>query len=123
MNRKESFFVSCTISIFLLAISVEVCSAEQLALLIDVHQNKGLTCSACHKEVPPKIGASSSLCMDCHGGEARVAMQTDNYDPNPHMSPHSSKLECNGCHHVHKPSVVSCTDCHPDIKFKKQFEK
>ena len=120
---RELFFILCTISIFPLGIWVEGCPGEQPSLLIDVHQSKGLMCSACHKEVPVKIRAPSSLCVDCHGGEAKVAMQTDNYDPNPHMSPHSSKLECNDCHHVHKPSVVSCTKCHADIKFKKQFEK
>jgi len=117
------FLILCVVSTFLLAIPVQICQAEQAPLLIDVHQSRGFMCSACHREAPAKIAVPSSLCIDCHGGEAKVVMRTENYDPNPHMSPHSSKLECNDCHHVHKPSVISCINCHTDIKFKKQFEK
>jgi hypothetical protein len=89
-------------------------------LLGDLHQAKGLSCSACHKETPPKSAAADETCIACHGGVAAIVARTSNYEPNPHVSPHSAELQCTTCHHAHKPSEIACLACHADKTFIRQ---
>ena len=93
--------------------------AAQSTLLADVHQSKGIKCTSCHKEEPPKNQVGSSVCLECHGGQMKLIERTNKYDPNPHVSPHSNKLVCEDCHHLHKPSEISCKVCHTNMEFKK----
>jgi len=88
--------------------------------LADLHRAHGLTCSACHKESPPQSAAPDKVCVDCHGGVAAIIARTENYDPNPHVSPHSADLQCSTCHHAHEPSEISCLACHADKTFVKR---
>ena len=88
--------------------------------LLELHQSRGLTCISCHAESLPQKAPASSKCADCHGDEAAVANRTSNKTPNPHAPPHLAPGEtqnCEECHHVHKPSEVTCTDCHHSFNF------
>ena len=90
--------------------------ADQLwaaeALLVDRHKNAGVNCDGCHKENPPSKPAPTSVCTDCHGDYAKIAEKTQNVKPqNPHES-HLGDVECEKCHHLHKPSVNYCGSCH-----------
>jgi hypothetical protein len=115
--------IQCIIKCMLLAFTLLFFTgglwAAQPSLLADVHKIKGLKCSSCHKEEPPKDKVSNSICLECHGGQMKVIERTNKYEPNPHISPHSNKLVCEDCHHVHKPSEISCQVCHTNMEFKK----
>lgn len=85
--------------------------ADPGLFLGDKHKNRGLDCSGCHKEDPPKQNVPMAVCLGCHGDYPKVAAQTNKLDPNPHDS-HLGGIDCEKCHHAHKPSVNACTDCH-----------
>lgn len=85
--------------------------AAEKNFLADRHQAKGIECSGCHKESPPKAAVPSEACLKCHGPYEKVAKQTENVSPNPHAS-HMGQLGCENCHMGHKPSVDYCSSCH-----------
>ncbi|MDQ5985108.1 MAG: Fumarate reductase flavoprotein subunit [Syntrophus sp. SKADARSKE-3] len=95
--------------------------AAPAAAGLERHQKAGLSCGSCHKETPPKVSVLDSQCMACHGDLAKLVQKTNKTYPNPHASPHLNPGEqpkCEDCHHIHKPSVVSCISCHEEFKFK-----
>ena len=85
--------------------------AAQEFLLGDKHKNLGIECSGCHQEDPPKQKVPMAACLGCHGDYAKVAAKTSKITPNPHDS-HLGEIECEKCHHSHKPSVNACNACH-----------
>jgi hypothetical protein len=94
---------------------------DQPAAGLKRHQKARLTCQSCHKETPPKELVPREQCMTCHGDLAKLIAKSSKAVPNPHASPHISPGEqpkCEECHHIHKPSEVSCNSCHQDFKFK-----
>jgi hypothetical protein len=79
--------------------------------LTDKHQKSGINCAGCHKETPPNAKVPMAACFQCHGDYAKLAEKTKKLPQNPHAS-HLDDLECDKCHHVHKPSVDYCAQCH-----------
>ncbi len=72
--------------------------AEDKKPLADRHKDRGLDCTACHKEPPPaKVKAES--CMMCHGDAVKMAERTKGKTPNPHAIP---TPDCVLCHSGHK---------------------
>jgi len=116
-------YLRCLVVLVLLTTPVDL-SAQQSSgharMLADLHQASGVACAACHKENPPKTAVPDQVCVACHGGVPAIIARTDNYEPNPHVSPHSADLRCATCHHAHKPSEVSCLACHADKTFVRQ---
>lgn len=89
-------------------------------LLIAKHRAAGLNCAQCHEEKPPARTPSIRVCTGCHGDQQALARKTENASPNPHAPPHAAPGEtqaCTECHHVHRPSEVTCTSCHRDFFF------
>ena len=91
-------------------------SAQDKNFLADRHAGKGLACSACHKESPPKEKVPMEVCTSCHGDYAKLAERTQKVEPNPHMS-HEGNLACESCHHGHKPPENHCQKCHATFSF------
>lgn len=85
-------------------------AAEGL-FLGDKHKNRGMDCSGCHKESPPKQDVPMVVCLGCHGDYPKVAAKTSKLDPNPHDS-HLGEVGCGKCHHAHNASVNACNECH-----------
>ena len=84
--------------------------------LAEKHKSRGIDCSGCHKENPPKQTVPMAACLGCHGDYRKVAARTGKLDPNPHDS-HLGEFDCGKCHHAHKASVNACAACHPiDMK-------
>ena len=81
------------------------------AFLGDAHKVRGIDCSGCHKESPPKHNVPMAVCLGCHGDYGKVAAKTKKLDPNPHDS-HLGEFDCGKCHHAHKASVNACNACH-----------
>jgi hypothetical protein len=90
-----------------------VWAAAPRPLLAEKHQSGGLACDACHQETPPKAAAPMATCLACHGGTyEKLAEKTQATKPkNPHES-HEGEVECEACHHAHKPSEDYCAQCH-----------
>ena len=84
--------------------------------LVERHKAAGTDCAGCHREEPPRAPVATAVCTDCHGAYAAIAARTAKDEPNPHAS-HQGDLPCETCHHVHKPSVDFCMQCH-DFGFK-----
>lgn len=87
---------------------------------LNKHQKAGLTCTDCHSETPPSRDVGENKCLGCHGDMDKLMKKTINADPNPHASPHMDPKEipkCGDCHGIHRPSGVSCLQCHPEFKF------
>ena len=108
----------------LLAIALLAAGASSRAadddLLLRTHQAAGVNCRSCHAESPPHGAPANAVCVDCHGGQAKVAERTRQIKPNPHAPPHLAAGEtqiCGDCHHVHHPSEVACTECHHSFHF------
>lgn len=102
------------------------------------HSKAGIGCLECHqltdkqeKENVTKFRSESyktslsqreypnDFCLRCHGSYKEVAERTKNYQKkdltqNPHES-HNGEINCNLCHKSHKPSVDSCSECHPPV--------
>ena len=79
--------------------------------LADKHKITGVACGGCHKENPPKNKVPTVICNECHGDQAKLANRTQKVIPNPHES-HLGEVECELCHHAHKPSEDYCGSCH-----------
>ncbi|PKN33553.1 MAG: hypothetical protein CVU61_12725 [Deltaproteobacteria bacterium HGW-Deltaproteobacteria-19] len=86
-------------------------SAPKGKFMADRHQDRGVTCDKCHKESPPKAAVPTKVCFECHGDYDRLAQRTKQVEPNPHAS-HEGKLDCEVCHHGHKPPTDHCGSCH-----------
>jgi uncharacterized paraquat-inducible protein A len=120
MNKRFQFISICLSSVLLALVfaawnGTGPGAAENKNFLADRHKGKGVECSACHNESPPKASVPMAACLKCHGSYAKVAKRTDNVSPNPHASPHVDKMgeiACEKCHHAHKPSVDMCAECH-----------
>jgi len=91
--------------------SPAVTLAAEGALLAETHKTGGIGCAECHQEEPPQKMAPTQKCLGCHGDYDELAKLTVKVEPNPHQS-HEGKLECEACHHVHKPSKDHCLECH-----------
>jgi Cytochrome c3 len=102
-------------ALVLLALCLVPALARADARLVERHTAAGVACAGCHREAPPPAAAAPSVCVSCHG-YAAVAAKTAKDEPNPHAS-HRGDLPCDSCHHVHKPSVDFCVQCH-DFGFK-----
>ena len=74
--------------------------------------HQALECTACHTTSVPKT-PEKSACLACHGSYAALAEKTATLNPafNPHSS-HRGQEDCASCHGVHKPSQLTCNDCH-----------
>ena len=118
----EAFCFVFAIVCFLIVMAVhDPGQAAPPAAGIEKHQQAGLTCQSCHKESPPNVTVAGAQCMTCHGDVAKLIAKSIKAVPNPHASPHISPGEtpkCEECHHIHKPSEISCNNCHQDFKFK-----
>lgn len=88
---------------------------------LEKHEKAGLTCQSCHRESPPQAVVPGTQCLTCHGDLKKLLAKSSKAVPNPHASPHITPGEppkCEECHHIHKPSEVSCYSCHQDFKYK-----
>lgn len=84
--------------------------------LHDMHQQAGIACTACHQETPAAAAPPDATCVACHG----TMLDGAQLAPDPHRSPHLSAGEvpvCSDCHHIHRPSEVSCVTCHRGFQF------
>ena len=90
--------------------------ATENAFLADKHKSAGIGCEGCHKEAPPKKNVPTSVCLQCHGDNSKLAEKTEKLSPNPHDS-HLGEIDCDKCHHSHKQSGDYCGSCH-SFKFK-----
>ena len=105
------------------ALVAAILSAHSLRagqLLIETHRAAGVNCGQCHQEKPPALKPPPDVCLACHGDQATLAKKSENASPNPHAPPHAPSGEtqiCTECHHVHRPSEVSCSNCHRDFFF------
>jgi fumarate reductase flavoprotein subunit len=86
-------------------------AAPQGKFLADRHQERGIQCDRCHKESPPKATVPTKVCFECHGDYDKIALKTKDVHPNPHAS-HEGNLDCEVCHHGHKPPRDHCAGCH-----------
>lgn len=94
-----------------------IAQAQEKKFLADVHAGKGMNCASCHKESPPKEKVPTDACVKCHGDYDKLAEKTAKIEPNPHKS-HLGNLDCEFCHHAHKPQENFCTQCHAGFTFK-----
>jgi fumarate reductase flavoprotein subunit len=86
-----------------------------------VHMQKGLDCTACHKQAAFDTIPKKETCLTCHGPSyADLATKTATQTPNPHKS-HLNDEECSSCHGVHRPFVFVCQSCHSDNVYKGRF--
>ena len=116
-NPIMIFALAAVLAAFLIYVPGQAASP---AAGLESHQKAGLTCQNCHKESPPKELVPGAQCLTCHGDLAKLVAKSSKAVPNPHASPHLNPGEvpkCEDCHHIHKPSVVSCKVCHQDFQF------
>jgi fumarate reductase flavoprotein subunit len=90
-------------------------AAPAQKLTADIHKDSGLACTDCHEDTPKKA-VSRDKCQQCHGSYAEIAKRTENLEPNPHYN-HTIDLDCNNCHHQHKPMEIYCHNCHKNLVF------
>lgn len=105
------------------------------------HAESGVTCIDCHKqtvfeqlneltifitgnyELPLKTRTfKNEFCFDCHEYETKhkdyeevkqtTAIWVEEFNRNPHASPHYPDLECHICHMSHQDSSIFCSQCH-----------
>ena len=81
------------------------------ALLEDRHGKARITCEGCHKENPPSKKVPTAVCLGCHGPYSKLTQETKRVEPNPHDS-HEGEIDCDRCHHNHKPTENYCAGCH-----------
>jgi hypothetical protein len=125
-KREKKTFVALVVPVMLgcalMVVSFPLWGqSAQPAAGLERHQKAGLTCQGCHKEAPPKVMVPDAQCMTCHGDLAKLIEKSNKAVPNPHASPHlnpGDQPKCDECHHIHKPSEVSCTNCHEEFKFR-----
>ncbi len=106
-----------SLGFFLLPKDGCIAQAPEKKLLADLHADKNLNCASCHKESPPKDKVSTDVCVKCHGDYEKLAAKTAKIEPNPHKS-HLGNIDCENCHHAHKPQENFCTQCHAGFTFK-----
>jgi len=109
-TRLSIVVISAVLLSFLSSHSFSATSAQP-AFLADKHKLRGVGCEGCHKESPPKERVPTSVCNKCHGDQVKLANRTQKVIPNPHDS-HLGNVECELCHHAHKPSEDYCGNCH-----------
>ena len=80
------------------------------AFLAGKHKSMGIDCVGCHKATPEKPPLMT-ICLGCHGPYDKLAARGEKLEHNPHAS-HLGELECDNCHHGHKPSTDYCARCH-----------
>ena len=85
--------------------------AAPSSYLAKKHTVAGILCEGCHKEGTSKEQVTTAVCIQCHGDRAKLGEQTQKVIPNPHDS-HVGDVECELCHHAHKPSENYCGNCH-----------
>ncbi len=86
--------------------------AQQKKFLADRHKDRGMDCSACHKESPPAKAVPSAVCKGCHDPEKLAMKSAEKLGRhNPHDN-HLGDIPCETCHHGHKPSEDACAKCH-----------
>ena len=86
--------------------------AQQGKFLADRHKDKGMQCSACHKESPLQKDVPFEMCKGCHDEEKLAEKSAAKFGrQNPHDN-HQGALACGECHKAHKPSVDICAKCH-----------
>ena len=90
----------------------------QNLFLAERHKSAGITCEGCHKENPPQKRVPMGVCTGCHGDVLKIAERTNKSDINPHDS-HVGVVECDSCHHSHKPFENFCSKCH-DFELKEK---
>lgn len=122
MYTPKNFFPFVLFIVILLAIcfGIGLVMAQPTATGIKKHQSAGVSCQGCHTETPPSNVVPDNQCLICHGDLTLLVEKTNKVYPNPHASPHlepSDMPKCSDCHHMHKPSTVSCSQCHPEFKF------
>lgn len=61
------------------------------------------------------------VCTGCHGDYSKLIELTEKSPINPHDS-HLGELECDSCHHSHKPFENYCARCH-DFKLKEEGKR
>lgn len=86
--------------------------------LHDTHEGAGVSCAICHQETPPAVAPPDALCVACHG--TMLDSGPSILTPDPHHSPHLGAGEvpvCSDCHHIHRPSEVTCVMCHRGFQF------
>ncbi|MCX7634143.1 MAG: cytochrome c3 family protein [Syntrophales bacterium] len=119
-RKRLSFFIA-TVLTMLFLLPGERVYTQQTAAGLNAHQKAGVSCEGCHQEKPPKTLVPTPKCMACHGDLTKLITRSAKAVPNPHASPHISPGEipkCEECHHIHKPSEVSCLGCHQDFKLR-----
>lgn len=110
----KTIFSPLVLSLCLLAVQPAFSADPALA---DRHGSRGLACTVCHADMPPKAGVQSDKCEACHGGMAKVAAKTDKNDINPHDS-HVEGAKCLECHKGHKKPQLLCDQCHEFTKIR-----
>ena len=78
-------------------------------LLESKHQD--MECTDCHAENPPAEAPGDNVCIDCHGGLKEIFAMTPFHESG-HAEESGMVDPCESCHHMHKPSVYSCSGCH-----------
>jgi hypothetical protein len=93
-------------------VSSQTWAQQQQKFLADRHKDKGMDCSACHKEAPPAKAAPSDVCRGCHDEEKLAMTSAEKFGrQNPHDN-HLGAIGCEKCHHAHKSSEDACAKCH-----------
>jgi Cytochrome c3 len=80
------------------------------------HALAGVTCADCHGKGKPAARPKPSVCAACHDLEALIEKTAQAKDQNPHKDQHGYSVNCNLCHHAHKPATNHCLTCH-DFKW------
>jgi len=112
-NKNLSLFPLTLLVLLVLLQPLALCvlPARGAELLGQKHASAGVECVACHKKIPVDGSAPPDGCIGCHGDLRKVAERTKTLRHNPHDS-HQDELTCDACHHLHKPSVDFCAQCH-----------
>ena len=97
------------LSMLLLMFSAAAAATSSTA---DRHAQRGIECSACHRNSDPSVLPRQQQCLACHGGTYEaMAKRTESREPNPHFN-HFGDRDCSTCHKGHSASVVTCNRCH-----------
>ena len=105
--------------------------------LVAAHAQEGITCLECHEptiesqmaelqiqlsgDVPSPLKQRempNDFCggEDCHGAATLKEMSevTGHLDFDPHTNHVTLGGRCTGCHNMHAPQVITCTQCHTE---------
>lgn len=114
---KRWFAFAALLGICALGAVAQTPAGGEKKFTADVHKEKGLACTDCHGEGAKKP-VQRTKCQECHGEYKDLAKLTEGVEPNPHYN-HTIDLDCNSCHHMHKPAEVYCNRCHQQLQFSK----